>query len=614
MLDSFVLMTPELPEDLVARYMDLCLRRTLVDMTRQNRMARMTGRVQNDTPWRQEMQKFVVTVLLEDGLTPRFPPCRIDPAWSPEQLEVVLGLYHAEYQRIMSPEGRGAMLRQFADIADVPVKSMEHHAQLREATLLARLSALSGPIVPKQAISIPAVGTGPAVPELPLITERPATSVAPAVIVSPAAPLTPEEPKKTLPPITPGVELIEGQLTIGALMAQFKQAQAQDFSTAGQYGRDLAGIFWRMAIQDRLSREVASQRAADLRLFCFVTEVQTIDQVEQWHLRRYSDALQKTPKTFLRSCHDQNRSLAQVEQMARALPPSQVGLAPGTVKRHIKTLELTLARARSEGHRIGFDPDVKTLRPKIKGKAHKRRSVFTFTELKTLFAHSMWQGHRSQNRRHAPGDVLTKDGRYWIPLILSYTGARRAEIAGLLPGDIGEVDGIPAITIQVHNWRGIKGEDDDATEPFEKLTRIVPVHSHLIELGLLEYVQRMRKRGETFLFPDVIPQPRNGMPLPPPEELTVDKFGEAIDYQWRQCLKIALNGNPRKLCLHSLRHYVNHFLIHAQGVHEVTRFDLLGHVSDEDDDGKAAVNTSTYRDETPIAVKAAAIELLPRIF
>lgn len=67
--------------------------------------------------------------------------------------------------------------------------------------------------------------------------------------------------------------------------------------------------------------------------------------------------------------------------------------------------------------------------------------------------------------------------------------------------------------------------------------------------------------------------------------------------------------------MHSLRHYVNNVLIHAQGVHEATRFDLLGHV-DAASAGRAAsnVNVTTYRDDVPMAVRRAAIKLLPRLF
>jgi len=319
MLDSFVLVTPELPEDLIARYMEICLRQTVSTMTRQNRLARMTGRVNHDATWRLEMQKKTVTSLLEDGLRPELPPARIEPDWSPDELEVVLRIYHAEYQRIMSPAGRAAMVQQFEKVSDLPIQSLEHHAQLREATLKARLAALAGDGPCHQATNTPS--------DVKRSTQ--------SALVS-ASGSSPTDMDETPRPLTPGVTLIDGQLTIAALVEQFKQAETQEQTATGAYGRDLAGIFWRMAVQDGLSADVARQRAADLRLFCFVTGIQTIDALEQWHLRRYSDALKQIPKTFLRSSRDQNRSLPQVQQMASTMPSSQVGLAAGTVKRHFK--------------------------------------------------------------------------------------------------------------------------------------------------------------------------------------------------------------------------------------------------------------------------------------
>ena len=71
-------------------------------------------------------------------------------------------------------------------------------------------------------------------------------------------------------------------------------------------------------------------------------------------------------------------------------------------------------------------------------------------------------------------------------------------------------------------------------------------------------------------------------------------------------------GIARKLCMHSLRQYVNHQMIHSPDVHEVTRFDLLGHV--ESGDAALSINTSTYRDETHVAQKHAAIASLRRVF
>ncbi|MFZ7094108.1 hypothetical protein, partial [Primorskyibacter sp. 2E233] len=92
--------------------------------------------------------------------------------------------------------------------------------------------------------------------------------------------------------------------------------------------------------------------------------------------------------------------------------------------------------------------------------------------------------------------------------------------------------------------------------------------------------------------------------------LLVEKFGERFDDRWRKSMGISLDGNPRKLCIHSLRHFANNTLIHIKEIHEVTRYDLFGHVEGAEAQN---TNTSTYRDETPMAIKLSAIETLPRL-
>jgi integrase len=126
----------------------------------------------------------------------------------------------------------------------------------------------------------------------------------------------------------------------------------------------------------------------------------------------------------------------------------------------------------------------------------------------------------------------------------------------------------------------------------------------------MKKVQHSKGHPTKLLFPDVLPKPRKR--VKGAEAALPKKIGETLDDFWRESLKRTLDGNPRKLCMHSLRHYVNNHLIHSGGVHEVTRLDLLGHV-----DGGAAsqsINTSTYRDETGVKEKLAAITALPRIF
>ena len=620
MISSLILLAPALPEEVVLKYMTTSLRQVLPEFHRTVRMERMTGRGLQDGAWRRDIQKLAVLILLEDGVHKTFPPHRINPTWTPEQLEAALYIYKLEYDRIMSPEARHDIALKFTDTTGASLNSREHHAQVREADLKVRLAALS--YVTKQRrqdflseADALMTAVSSAITLDPADSNRPIEQIPAAVIH--------QAPDEAAVPGASSVQLIEGELTIGTLMEQCNSAQTAVADGSGAYTRDIVGIFWRLAKQDTLSDAVARQRAADLRLFCFVTGVQTIDEVEQWHLRRYTDALKEIPKNFLRSEYDQRRSYGQVKAMAANMPRDKVGLAAGTTKRHLKSLALLLSRATSEGHALRFTPDLEGLQPKAKGRVldHKKRAVFRLSEARTVFAHTLWQGHKSPGRRHDPGDVVVKDSRYWVPLILAYTGARRAEIAGLLPSDITVIDGILTIIIQSNQWRGLKNEEQGTTDPLKKLTRYVPVHSHLRELGLMEHAEKMRAKGETFLFPDVIPTPRKGSArgLSPDPAAGVKKFGESIDDTWRKALKVSLTGNPRELCMHSLRHFVNDTLLHNRDVLDVTRFDITGHAYRREDQRSqkgaySEINEQTYRDDVPLNIKAAAIEQLPRLF
>lgn len=68
---------------------------------------------------------------------------------------------------------------------------------------------------------------------------------------------------------------------------------------------------------------------------------------------------------------------------------------------------------------------------------------------------------------------------YWIPIVLYYSGARVEEIAQLRKGDIVEVDGTPCFRLSMGEGQSIKTGN----------TRQFPIHSHLLELGFLDFVQ-----------------------------------------------------------------------------------------------------------------------------
>lgn len=110
-------------------------------------------------------------------------------------------------------------------------------------------------------------------------------------------------------------------------------------------------------------------------------------------------------------------------------------------------------------------------------KLKKRKTVsmptvvrsFSHDEIRQIFFLPVFQGEETKHGVMA----------YWIPIILYYTGARVEEIAQLRKGDIVEVDGTPCFRLSMGEGQSIKTGN----------TRQFPIHSHLLELGFLDFVQ-----------------------------------------------------------------------------------------------------------------------------
>lgn len=79
-----------------------------------------------------------------------------------------------------------------------------------------------------------------------------------------------------------------------------------------------------------------------------------------------------------------------------------------------------------------------------------------------------------------------------ITLVAAYSGMRLGEICNLRNEDIQEVDGIPCFLIRPHT-------EDKWTPKTEAGTRKVPIHSALLNWGILDF----RKDGEKFLFSEL---------------------------------------------------------------------------------------------------------------
>lgn len=92
--------------------------------------------------------------------------------------------------------------------------------------------------------------------------------------------------------------------------------------------------------------------------------------------------------------------------------------------------------------------------------------------------------------------------RWWIPQIALYTGARVEEIAQLRAADIREDHGVMCFALQIveedaQRVPGMRGKRFKCEESL----RTIPIAQPLIDAGFLRFVQDIRNKGLTRLFP-----------------------------------------------------------------------------------------------------------------
>lgn len=206
-----------------------------------------------------------------------------------------------------------------------------------------------------------------------------------------------------------------------------------------------------------------------------------------------------------------------------------------------------------------------------------QRRPWMEAELQTLFGQPLFQ------KFEIPKDWRCgNEAAYWIPLLGLYTGARLSELAQLRTIDILEVSEAPSICITN------LGSDQQLKTLASK--RIIPIHSELINIGFLEYVEKMRGIGGDSLWPD-LKQRKNK-----PGGYFSNWFGE-----YRE--SIGLKGYPD---FHCFRHTVRSRLVESE-IPEHIIDSILGH------EIKGSTGTKVYTHRTIKTLKNAIETLNYRI-
>ncbi|WP_323795150.1 DUF6538 domain-containing protein [Nisaea sp.] len=302
-----------------------------------------------------------------------------------------------------------------------------------------------------------------------------------------------------------------------------------------------------------IQREVASttgtknvQKAtAHLRSF---TEIigprRPISSLERSDLSDFRHVLESLPTNVTKLFPD--RALRDVAEMNHKRPT----LSPTSVNQSLIRVGAFLTWCRDHGY---TDKDLSTSRLKMKKptRSKKARTPFTVDELEALFSGPRYSGCKSRSRRNAQGDLIIRDGTYFLPLLGLLTGARLGELLGLTPKDIDGDPGQRVILIRPNGLRGLKNEESD---------RLVPLHSVLEELGFDIFLRAQKVMNRSIFG-----------------AMAKRRGGNITDNESRRfSTHLSAIGIKRpKLSFHSFRHLFED-LGKASGVPEDLRRALLG--------------------------------------
>jgi integrase len=185
----------------------------------------------------------------------------------------------------------------------------------------------------------------------------------------------------------------------------------------------------------------------------------------------------------------------------------------------------------------------------------EQKLPFDSDDLRKIFSPALFEATKGRSpigRKKGEGVVQMFMGeRYWGPLLCLYAGLRPGEAVLLRLDGFDHVDGVQCLAVEPE-------EDDELKTASSK--RRIPVHSHLVELGLMEHVEALRAAGERLLFP------RMAKLKTPEKTLTA----------WFPSFRKAVGVTNKRKTLHSLRHTFNQRLADA-GVQDSTIGDLMGH-------------------------------------
>jgi integrase len=247
------------------------------------------------------------------------------------------------------------------------------------------------------------------------------------------------------PPAPPPAPLENGQTTTAPAAPL---AAASPATTPAAPLFSLVEPFFEKRTRDKVRLQGMAQERTTLRLFFAILGDRPARDYQRQDVTTFLDTLRRLPSSYGKSPKDKDLLVEQL--IARADATDAPRLADKTAKRHLSVFfKLAVDRGHlslTERNNIVGEHDFSL------DEAREARDQWTGEELRQLFSSAVWTG-RDPARRSAPGTEITRDARFWIPLLCAFEGTRLEEVADLRRKDVKNEAGVWQLEITTEHRR-----------------------------------------------------------------------------------------------------------------------------------------------------------------